>query len=151
MEIVSTIGLITINATLFHQLIAFLIFLFIINRVMFRPLKSVMGEREDYMEKIKADTVDADEKLEGLLEDLKAGEAAVRAEAHEVRKELEESGGREAADILETTRQEIDAIKAKTERDIDAQVSESKKYLQQESETLSVTIMEKLLDRRLAP
>ena len=38
MEIVSKIALITINETLVIQLVSFLIFLFVINRMMFRPV-----------------------------------------------------------------------------------------------------------------
>ena len=72
MEIVSNIALISINATMFHQLIAFLVFLFIINRIMFRPLRSVMGERESFMEKIRLDTVDATKEFEHLTATLKA-------------------------------------------------------------------------------
>ena len=40
MQIISNIALISINETLVVQLISFLIFLFIINRIMFRPLRT---------------------------------------------------------------------------------------------------------------
>ena len=151
MEIVSNIALISINATLFHQLIAFLIFLFIINRIMFRPLRGVMDERESFLDKIRLDTVDAGNELERLTDELKVKESEVRSEALGVRNELEEKGGREAVEILESTRQEIEALKEKTEVDIDHQISEARKHLRKETEDLAVNIMEKLLDRRLAP
>jgi F-type H+-transporting ATPase subunit b len=149
MEIVSTIGLITINATLLHQLVAFLIFMFIMNRIMFRPLRSVMGERESFMEKIKVDTADAAKEFERLTDELSARESKIRTEAHEVRQGLEASGSREAADILDATRQEIEAFKEKTELEINIQISEARTHLQKQSEALAVDIMEKLLDRRL--
>ena len=149
MEIVSNIALISINATLFHQLIAFLVFLFIINRIMFRPLRSVMGERESFMEKIKMDTVDATKEFEHLTATLKAKESTVRSEAQDVRSEIEKQGGREAVEILESARQEISSIKAKVETAVDAQIAEARKKLRQESEALAVNIMEKMLDRRL--
>lgn len=151
MEIISTIGLITINATLFHQLVAFLILMFVMDRIMFRPLRGVMSERESLMDKIRLDTADAVEEFEELTHELNAREAAARTEAHEVRQELEVSGNQEAAGILDATRQEIEALKAKAEIEIEAQVSETRKELQQESEALAVNIMEKLLDRRLVP
>lgn len=151
MEIVSNIALITINATLFHQLIAFLIFLFIINRIMFRPLRGVMDERKSFIEKIKLETVDTAKELERLSDELKSRESAVREESIGVRREVEESGSQEAADIFESTRKEIDLIRKKTEIEIDAKISEAKKHLQKESETLADNIIEKLLERRLAP
>jgi len=149
MEIVSNIALISINATMFHQLIAFLVFLFIINRIMFRPLRSVMGERESLMEKIRLDTVDATKEFERLTATLKAKESAVRLEAQDVRCSIEEQGGREAGEILESARQEISSIKAKVETEVNAQIAQARKKLRQEAETLAVNIMEKMLDRRL--
>ena len=149
MEIVSNIALITINATLFHQLIAFLIFVFIMNRIMFRPLQGVMSERESLIEKIKLDTTDAAQEFERLTDELNARELAAREGAQGVRNELEELGNREASEILESTRQEIESKKAKAEVEINGQILQAKKQLQKESETLAVNIMEKLLERRL--
>ena len=74
MHIISNIALISINETLFVQLLSFLIFLFIINRIMFRPLKRVMNVRVDYIDQIKTDTVDAIQEFEKLTEKLKMQE-----------------------------------------------------------------------------
>lgn len=149
MEIISNIALITINATLFHQLVAFLIFLFIINRIMFRPLRSVMAERDDVIEKIKLDATNAGETIERLNNELKERESKVRKEALKVQHELEENGKQESADILKSTLQEIELLKDKNEAIINAQIMEARKDLQKESDALALNIMEKLLDRRL--
>ena len=151
MEIVSTIGLITINATMLHQLIAFLVFLFIINRIMFRPLRGVMGEREGLIEGIQLETTDAAMELERLNKELKKKESEIRSEAQAVRREIEEKGAHEALKILETTRQEVASVRENTEADIRTHILELRKHLQKESENLAVTIMEKLLDRGLTP
>ncbi|HSQ84727.1 MAG TPA: hypothetical protein VLM43_08380 [Desulfobacterales bacterium] len=149
MHIISNIALITINETLIVQLLSFLIFLFIINRIMFRPLQNVMNERVNYIDKIKMDTVDAIKELEDLTKKLKKQESDVRAQAFELRRELEESGSAKSAEIFASTREEINAIKEKAEADVNVQISEAKKHLQKESEALAINIMEKLLDRRL--
>lgn len=149
MEIISNIALITINATLFHQLVAFLIFLFIINRIMFRPLRSVMAERDDIIEKIKLDTTNAGETIDRLNKDLKERESEVRKEAFKVQHELEEKGKQESAEIMKSTLQEIEVLKDKNEATVNAQIMEAKKDFQKESEALALNIMEKLLDRRL--
>lgn len=150
MQIISNIALITINETLFVQLLSFLIFLFIINRIMFRPLQDVMTERVNYMDKVKLDTADAVKELENLTEKLKAQESEARKEALGLQRKLEESGSRKGAEILSEARKEIEAIKEKTEMEVKVQISEARKHLQKESEVLAVNIMEKLLDRRLA-
>ncbi len=151
MEIVSTIGLITINATLLHQLVAFLVFLFIINRIMFRPLRSVMDERDRLIEEIQSETADAAKELERLNKELTKKESEVRSEAQFVRSEIEAKGAHEAVKILEVTRQEIASVREKTESDVRTYILELRKHLHKESEKLAVTIMEKLLDRGLRP
>jgi F-type H+-transporting ATPase subunit b len=150
MELISNIALITINATLFHQLIAFLIFLFIINRIMFRPLRKVMAERDGVIEKIKLDTTNAGKTLERLNEELKERESEVRMEALKVQHELEANGNQVSAEILKSTLQEIETLKDKNEAIVKNQITEARKHLQKEAEALSMNIMEKLLGRRLA-
>jgi F-type H+-transporting ATPase subunit b len=150
MHIISNIALITINETLFVQLLSFLIFLFIINRIMFRPLQNVMNERANYMDKVKVDTVDTIQELEDLTKKLKVQESEVRAQALELKRELEESGSAKSAEIFASTRKEIEAIKEKTEMEVNVKLSEARKHIQEESEALAMNIMEKLLDRRLA-
>jgi F-type H+-transporting ATPase subunit b len=109
-----------------------------------------MKERVNYMDKIKTDTVDAIKELGDLTEKLRARESEVRAQALEVKKKLEESGSEKSSEIFASTREEIEAIKEKAEMEVNIQISEARKHIQEESETLAVNIMEKLLDRRLA-
>ncbi|UCD31501.1 MAG: hypothetical protein JSW04_10060 [Desulfobacterales bacterium] len=151
MEIISTNALISINGTLIAQLVSFLIFLFILNRIMIRPLQGVMGERESFLEKIKQDTDDNAKEFERLNLEVKGLKSDVRHEAFGIRLELEERGVQEASALLKSTRQEIESIKEKMEVKINVQISDAKKHLQKESEALAVNIMEKLLDRRLTP
>lgn len=150
MEIVSNIALISINETLFIQLISFLIFLFIMNRLMFRPLRSVMNERDSYIGRIESEILDAENELEKISKQLNAQASAVRQEAFEMKEALEESGSQEAAQILKASRGEIQDLKDKTHKEVDAQITQAMKYFKEESEKLAISIMEKILDRRIA-
>jgi F-type H+-transporting ATPase subunit b len=151
MHIISNIALISINETMLFQLLSFLIFLFIINRIMFRPLQGVMDNRKNHMDKIQTDTVDAIKELESLTQKLKAQESEVRTEALELKREVEESGSRQAAEIFDSCKKEIETLKENAENEINIRIEEARKHLQKESQALAVTVMEKLLDRRLAP
>jgi F-type H+-transporting ATPase subunit b len=133
------------------QLVSFLIFLFIINRIMFRPLQGVMDNRENHMEKIQTDTVDAIKELENLTQKLKEQESEVRTEALELKRQVEESGGQQAAEILSASKKEIETLKETAEKEVEARMEEARKHLQKESQALAVNVMEKLLDRRVAP
>lgn len=151
MHIVSNIALISINGTLFFQLISFLIFLFIINRLMFRPLRGVMSERDNHIEKIKQDIIDSENELKNVTNQLQQEESAAKDEAFELQQELEAEASRQAAEIFVSIRDEIETIKERAQKEIDAQISEARKDVRKESEALAFSIMEKILDRRLVP
>lgn len=149
MHIASNVALISINATLFFQLISFLIFLFVINRLMFRPLRNVMGERDNHIDKIKQDIVDTKNEFENLTNQLQQQESAVKVEAFKLQKEIEDTGNQQADEILNSAIQEIETLKDRTHKVVDTQISEARKDVIKESEALAVSIIEKVLDRRL--
>ena len=150
MHIVSNIALITINETLIVQLISFLLFLFIINRVMFRPLRRVMAERELYIETLQQEIVDQQNELQKIAEQIKKNEKKIVKEAHKMSLMHEDSGNNEAVRIIQTTRQDIAALKVKTTKEVDSQFREVRDQLRSESDALVLSIMEKILDRKLA-
>jgi F-type H+-transporting ATPase subunit b len=149
MHIISNIALITINETLFVQLISFLIFLFIINRIMFRPLQSTMREREKYIGQINSDIVDVTKELQTLTNKLQTKEMETRDQAFELQGEIEELGKNEAASILASVQEEIKDRRQKAEEQVETLLSDARKNIKKESESIVVNIMECLLDRRL--
>lgn len=150
MEIVSNIALISINETLIAQLISFLIFLYIINRVMFKPLQSVIGERTDHIDKMHKEVVEAEQELENVKQMLAENEAAVKKEAFAIKEDFESAGDMKAAEIFKEAKQQIEAMKEIARADVAAQLNEAKKSIQKESEILVQQIIEKILERRLA-
>ena len=149
MQIISTIALISINETLIFQVISFLIFLFIINRILFRPLRRTMAEREVYIENIQKDIIDARNQFEDLTDQIQKQEKAVRNEAFEQQSKLEESANQQAAEILASVREEINVSKEQARKNIDAQISSARKDIQKEAENLAANIIETVLHRSL--
>lgn len=150
MQIISTIGLITINETIVIQLVSFLIFLFLINRIMFRPLKAVIAEREAHIAEIASGITASKDQLAGMEEQVRAQELAALKEANQHRQALEAEGTEQAKSILAASREEILAIKKESQELINRQIAAAREDIKIESEKLAVTIMEKVLDRRLA-
>ena len=151
MQIISNIALISINETFIVQIISFLIFLYIINRIMFKPLRSVMADRENHIKSIQQDIITADNKLDALADQIRAQESAVKLEALAQKASLEEAGGRRADEIFAETRKEIEAARESAQIEVDAQLIEAKKHIKEESEILMLSVMEKVLNRRLSP
>lgn len=149
MQIISNIALISINETLLVQLVSFLIFLFIINRIMFRPLRATMRERERHIQQTQQDILDSKHQIEKIIQDTAAEEFDARRAANEVTVELEKAGNREAGEIIDTARAEIAALNEKAKQEIDRQIVEARKTITHEAETLALNVMQKILNRRV--
>lgn len=147
MEIVENLALISLNETLIAQLIAFLIFFFLINRIMIRPLRETMGKREDYIQNIESEIHQSSEKLEDLNQQLREHERKVVREANAEKEDLKKQGNQQAQEILGETKNEIDQIRQENTRLLNQEISEARKYIEAESEKLAGTIMETILER----
>ena len=149
MQIVSNVALISINETFVVQLVSFLIFLFLINRIMIRPLRRVIQERKDLVADIQQEMVDAQTELEESVRQIRKKESDVLKTANDLRVELEEDGSRQAQGIVSAARGEVEALRKKAEDEVAVLIKDARKSLEEESEMVATRIMEKILDRRL--
>ncbi len=147
MQIISNIALISINETLIVQVISFLIFLFIMNRIMFRPLRHVMDQRKSHIDRIQQDINNAQSEYETLTDQIQAREQDVRNEASQQREQLAAKGQQQAAEIIASTREEINALKAKAEKEVNLQIAAAREQVQMEAEDLSKKIIATVLHR----
>jgi F-type H+-transporting ATPase subunit b len=150
MEIVSTIALISINATLAVQLLSFLLFLLIINRVMFRPLRNTMRERESFIENLGREIEAADGERERIMTLLARQEREVRKEADAQRRKRRDEGAAEARRLVDGALAQIARMHREAEADVVHQMAEAGQSMALEAERLSVALMEKVLERRIS-
>lgn len=150
MEIVRNIALISINETLLIQLISFLIFLFVINRIMFRPLKETMSKRDRFIDAIHQDIQTADQQLMDTMEKLRERESAARQESIALKETIETAADREAASVLSAAREEVGALSSRTEENVNTMLAAARKDMETETRMLAGHIIEKLLDRKVA-
>ena len=104
MEIIATNALISINETFLVQLVSFLIFLYLINRIMFRPLLSTMAQRDEHVDRIREDILTGKDNLDQLVRDLDDQRTQVIKEADAVVQSLEAEGDRHASELIEDAR-----------------------------------------------
>ena len=150
MQIVSSIALISINETLIIQVISFLILLFVMNRIMFRPLRRTIEERKRYVEEVSQEINNAIGDVERYTTEMEDRRLVIRSEAFKATSESENIGNQEAAKIVDAAVREISMIREKTREEVDAQISEARKHIRKESEAIAQHIMEKVLERRLS-
>jgi F-type H+-transporting ATPase subunit b len=150
MEIISNVALISINETLLIQLISFLIFLYVFNRVMVRPLHGSVEERKAFVIKVSAEASVFETRLAEISAKIADQEASVVKEAHALRHKIEVEGSSEADHILDLARQNVTRLRKETEAAITAATEKAREDLARESASIAIGIMEKALNRRLA-
>jgi F-type H+-transporting ATPase subunit b len=150
MEIITTNALITINATFFVQLISFLLFMLVMNRIMYQPLRSAMAQREGHLKKLQLDIDNAQERMNRFSKELETQRGAVRREAFSINVKLEKQANDQADEMVAAARQKARNLRDETERTVAKQLMEAKQAFAEETETLASTIMERILERSLA-
>lgn len=151
MEIVTQTELVSINATMIIQVLSFLIFLFLIQRIMFRPLLNTMGSRSADLKRLQKEIKAQESRLAELSSKMQKEAAAVKAEAFLESEKMETAGKQEARSILKQTREEMAARQRKANDDIRSRIETLQQELAKETETLAAAIMEKVLERRPQP
>ena len=149
MEIISNIALISINETMVIQIISFLVFMLILNRVMIRPLRSSVTEREIYVEKLWADISNSKREMEDISAQIEIQETSARQAAQSIQKEIEAIGNKEANGVMDAAKQDVILLQQQTKAEIEAMLKAFRKTLEKESAGIAVSFMEKALSRRL--
>ena len=151
MEIVTQSELVSINATLLVQAASFLIFLFLIERVMFRPLWRTVQDRRGYLHQLERDVKSKERKLTEMTETLEKEAAALKEEAFRESEKLEASGKEEALGMIRQLRAEMISRQKTDVAEIQRQIEGLQQQLAGEVDPLAARIIAKVLDRRMPP
>ncbi|MDR1314477.1 MAG: ATP synthase F0 subunit B [Deltaproteobacteria bacterium] len=140
---------VALDWTLVAQLVTFLVLMFVLNQILFKPILNVLREREMLFEDLKG-------KAASFKDQLEQGEAEEKSERTGAVKEGEKAqnarkleGQAEERSILEKAQAESAGRLEDAAKDLEAQVAEAKKGLEAEARTLGLDIAQKLLGREI--
>ncbi len=150
MEFIYTDGMITINETMVVVVLSFLLFVFIMNRLMFRPLMATMDARQKRLAGLENAVKEMRTQAEQLTRELQDREEAVKQEARQMKKEIEMAGSERANDIFQASRAEVTRIRNTAQAEVNQQIEEAREQIQKETELLAKTITETILGRETA-
>ena len=151
MEIIKTTALITINETLWVQMIGFLIFLFLINRVMFRRVRRNIADREAHFDTLRQEILDLKEEMGDLLRQTEEEEQQLRAAAWKVDEDLRQEGRREADTLISKALAEINILQQDAEQRLKASLASARQQVDASAKELTAPIIQHLVDRRPGP
>ena len=142
--------MISINATLILQVLHFLILVFVLNRILFRPILKIIDERATYIETTTHEIKDLEVETELLREKHVSLQNEARKNASLERTQMRGLGITEAEKTVSQVRQEVSSMRAKADKEAERQLEKTLPMLQGEAAKLADVIFEKVVGRRIA-
>jgi F-type H+-transporting ATPase subunit b len=143
--------MISINATLIVQLVSFLVLLLILNRILIRPVKRLMDERQAHVRTRREEADQLQDRAERGEQDYRRERRdalhAAGEDLDRIRSEVEA----EALAQLEKTRDEAEALTRRLTREVEAQVGQAREELKAEIQVLGRQMAERVLARSVEP
>ena len=140
--------MISINATLFVQVLHFLILTFILNRLMFRPIMRLVKDRTRYIEKTEKEIVNIESETTQLVSKCISMENDARKDAGEEKSQLKKEASKIAGNIFQDTKNEVAVIREEVDKNVERQLEVAQKFLHSEALALADEITEKIIGRR---
>ncbi|MGD8371389.1 MAG: ATP synthase F0 subunit B [Syntrophobacterales bacterium] len=137
------------DITLFVQMINFLILLFVLNLILFRPIRKIIKERNQIIDEFNTDitsmTDQAQESMDQfeqkILEAKKDGMAKIQA--------MKEEGEEAEAQLISATNQEVQAKVEEARKRVGSEIQGARDQLQAQVQAFSVAVTEKILERSI--
>jgi F-type H+-transporting ATPase subunit b len=140
---------VNITVTLIAQVLAFLLLIWFVNRVMWKPMMGLMESRQKRIadglaaaERGKQEQAEAEKRVAEMLEESKQKSADIIAQAQKRAKEIEE----EAKD---SARAEAERIKTAAEAEIEREVNQAREHLRAQVASIAVAGAEKVLKQQI--
>ena len=141
--------MISINATLVVQLINFLVLIWILNKILFRPILKIMTEREKSIQDAKKNMenlrVEADEKARIIEERLHKARKAASVTADEVRKEA----SAQAKDIIGRAQAQAQTYVADVQAEAEKQADQVRQSMSEYKDAIVEMIFLKVMGRNV--
>ena len=142
--------MINVNATIVLQIIHFLVLLFILNKIMIKPIMRIINERSDHFEKEKKQMITLQEETQELTEKCVLIEKDARKKAWESNSQLKKEANDASEKIFNETREQVAEIREIAEKNIKDLIDKARLSLENEAATLAAELTEKVIGRRFA-
>ena len=133
--------------TLFLQMANFIILIFILNAVLYKPIRKILLERKMKIEGMKQAVASAEEGAAESQQAFKVKMGEAKMKGHREKEALQEAAREEQrkllAEINEKAAKELESVRAQVAKE----AQEAKVRLQGEVEAFSASIAEKILGR----
>ncbi|MEM7008840.1 MAG: ATP synthase F0 subunit B [Thermodesulfobacteriota bacterium] len=141
--------LLSVNYTVFIQIIIFLAAIFILNKLVFKPFISLVDRRDKLTRGAIEEAHELEEKVKAIMEDYDAKLSEARSLAIEERNKLIAEGQNVAQEILGEARNETGALLDEAKVKLEAETKEIKEKIKSDIDSLAGEIATKVLGKEV--
>ena len=136
--------------TLFAQIINFLVLVYLLNLVLFRPIRKNLQDRQARLLADAAALARLAEQSQGIDGEIQENLAAARRQGLGEKEALRQVGAQAEASLLEKVKQEVDAEWARVEKKIKEDMAKARKTLKTQAQSFAQVMASKILGRELS-
>ncbi len=138
-----------IDASLIVQIANFLILLFLMNRLLYRPIRKILAERHRQMQAFETAIEDYRDQAEKRRRDLEEGLMRVRKEGYQERESFKLAGREQERGILQEAGASVEEKLTRAKKELEARMAEVRQALEAQTAGFSKELAEKILGRSL--
>lgn len=142
--------MIELDWTLFVQIINFLVLVFLLNMVLFRPIRRIIVARQARMTAYEEDIAGLADNQQGILGEVEQQLTAARRDGLGLREKLRQEGSQEESSLLEQVKKEVDAEWTQVEAKIKKDVAKAREALRAQAQDFAMALSAKILGRKLS-
>lgn len=137
--------MISINATLVIQVIHFLILVYILNRLMFRPILKIIQDRSEHIDVGHKEIENLELKTQDLTNEYLSIERDAMKQAHEERDRVRMDATTRADKFYNAAKDKVTSVRQEIDREVEQEVRKIRPFVQREAEALIDVITEKMI------
>jgi len=138
---------INLNATLLIQLLNFLLLMFLLNRILFRPMLKVLDERRERTEGRRKQAAQLDTEAQAIWDDYQKRIQTAKAAADRDRAQTVRQGEGERDKILQATAAEAEKAVAEVRARVRKEADQARQTLRADADRLAAAAAERILGR----
>jgi|UniRef100_A0A7C3SHX4 F-type H+-transporting ATPase subunit b len=142
--------MIELDWTLFVQIFNFLLLVFLLNMVLFRPLRQGLKTRQGQIAAFEGEIAQLSQGERELLNQVQENLNEARRQGLNQREALRQEGVQAEASLLEKVKQEVDAEWAKVEKKIKEDMAKAREVLQAQVQDFAQALAAKIMGRELS-
>ena len=141
--------MINLDITLIVQMINFLVLLFILNKILFRPIRNIIKERNQIVDDFNSDITSLTNQAQESGEQFEEKILEARKKGMERVQSMKAEGEEAETQLIASTSEEVHGKVEEARKQVEADIQAARDALQEQVQAFSVAMTEKILERSI--